>query len=196
VRYSRSKDILKSLASFALVELILFGLLYYLLPMPLKPAYVEDHMIATARESLSYDILTERVGQIVGYIEGVAWAVFAVTQAIALIWLVYAWSVRVYKPGMARGHLPIHIIVFALGVPLIGALVALDGYVWCWWIDTGLRELLTADLRFYLAGGMIAYCILCFLLATAIAVPPVMRRAALGGTALGRVTDTLRVWEI
>jgi hypothetical protein len=195
VRYSHSKDVLKSLASFALVELILFGFLYYLLPLPLKSAYVEDHMIASARESLSYDILTERVGDIVGYIEGVAWAVFAVTQAIAFIWLVYAWSVRVYKPGMARGYLPIHVIVFALGVPLIGALVALDGYVWCW-LEPGLRGLLTEDLRYYLAGSVTAYCILCFLLATAIAVPPVMRRAALGGTALGHITDTLRVWEI
>ena len=78
--------------------------------------------------------------------------------------------------------------------PLIGLLVAFDGYMWCS-VQTALRGALTADARTTLIAGTTVFGCFSFMVATACAVPPVMRPSTLGGTSLGHVTDTLGVWE-
>ena len=195
MRYSRSKDAVKSLAFFGVVELILwFALDYSLSLWILQPNFVADKIPQHVREGLrpGYENLLRLTAQISGNIEIVAWTVFGATQIIALIWLVYSILARVYKPGMARGHIMFYVFVLVVSV-LVGLLVACDGYLWGI-VQTALLGQLTDDFRAYLIVGTTLYCSFVFLIATSIAVPPVMRRASLWGTAFGRLTD--RLWEI
>ena len=103
MKHSRGKDILKSLLTFGVLGGLLFGSLHFLLRWQITPAYVRYRIPDSIRSDLSYDALTDMINRMIGEIETVAWSVFGAIMAFALIWLIFSWSVRVYKSSMARG---------------------------------------------------------------------------------------------
>jgi hypothetical protein len=201
MKFRLGKDIVKSLVIFGMVEAVLFYLLDQILRWAVTPVYVKNYIPAKLRDDPSqpFDVLNLRIDALIGSIRTVAWTVFVCTQAAALIWLIYGWFARPYRPAMAwEQHILAYFVVLLICV-FVGLLVAADGYLWnvvqAGSSEAPMSKWLTEGFRTSLVAGVTFYCILCYMLATAISIPPVMRPATPGATALGRATDQLHVWE-
>jgi hypothetical protein len=195
MKYSRAGDVVKSIICFGVTACILFAAMWAFLPWQLTTSFVADRIPQSVRQGLppgSREPLMRLTGEVAGQIEQVCWIAFGATVAIALIWLFYALFTRVYKPGMARGKMPVWWLLFLLSAAIVLA-IAWDGFIGNY-LQTGLRDDLIHDFRLYLSGCIWLYCLFVFFLVTSIAVPPVMRPGSPGGTTVGHISDIIWGW--